>query len=135
MVLDKARTLLQFIKTILEVTSNDEQYQKMTLNCPYSYHIKIVGQDLEDIAKFTIGMGCDGKFAISPKNKPDVVITLTENAFFSIIKGNMTLEEAYFGNEADLWSKDGNWTSHCLGIKSVFDAIETATRRKIQGRL
>lgn len=130
MVLDKAMTLLKFVHAVRDVVNENKDFLEDTKN-NYSYYIKIVDELGDETVKFTIGLK-EGKWAIKPTYKPDVIVTITENAFFSCLKGSQTLEQAYFYGEADLWSSDSKPFNHIVGIKQLFDLIESSVRKKLE---
>jgi hypothetical protein len=130
MVLGRAITMLKFVHAIKEVVNEDAELLEDTKS-DTSYYMKIVDELGDESAKFTIGLK-DGKWAIKQMQNPDVVIIITESAFFSVLRGTHTLEQIYFYGEADLWSKDQNPISHIVGIKSLFDKIETVARKKLE---
>lgn len=130
MVLDRAITMLKFVHAIKEVVNEDSSLLEDTKS-DTSYYMKIVDELGDETVKFTIGLK-DGKWAIKPSYNPDVVITITESAFFSVLKGTHTLEQIYFYGEADLWSKDQNPIAHIVGIKGLFDRIESIARKKLE---
>lgn len=130
MVLDKSITLLRFVHAVKNVVNENPNFLEDTKN-NYSYYIKIVDELGDETVKFTIGLK-EGKWAIKPTYKPDVIVTITENAFFSTLKGSQTLEQAYFYGEADLWSNDGAPLNHIVGIKSLFDLISDTVRTKLE---
>lgn len=130
MVLDKAITMLKFVHAIKDIVNEDKNLLEDTKS-DFSYYVKIVDEIGNESTKFTIGIK-NGKWDIKPSYSPDVVITITESAFFSVLKGAHTLEQVYFYGEADLWSKDGKPISHMTGIKSLFDRIELIARKKLE---
>lgn len=130
MVLDKAVTMLKFVHLIRDIVNEDSQLVEDTKN-DYSYYVKIVDEIGNESAKFTIGLK-NNKWELKPTYTPDVVVTITESAFFSVLKGKQTLEQVYFYGEADLYAKDGKPISHMTGIKSLFDRIELVARKKLE---
>lgn len=130
MVFDKATTILKFVHAIKGVVNEDKQLLEDTKN-NISYYIKIVDEVGSESVKFTIGLK-ENKWDIKPTYKPDVVITMTEKAFFSVLKGTQTLEQSYFYGECDLWSADQNPISHIVGIKNLFDRISDLARNKLE---
>ena len=130
MVLDKAVTMLKFVHAIKEVVNEDSQLIEDTKN-EYSYYIKIVDELGNESAKFTIGLK-NNKWELKPSYSPDVVVTITESAFFSVLRGKHTLEQIYFYGECDLYAKDGKPMSHIIGIKNLFARIETLARKKLE---
>lgn len=130
MVLDKAVTLLKFIHVLKDIVNDDSQLIEDTKN-EYSYFIKIVDELGNESAKFTLGIK-NGKWELKPSYSPDVVITITESAFFSVLKGTHTLEQIYFYGECDLFSRDNQPMSHIIGIKNLFSRIESLARNKLE---
>ena len=130
MSVDKAGLLLKFVKIIKDTFNSTPDFFKTAENVKYSYYMKIVDEIGSEVTKFTIGFN-KGKMIMSPTYKPDVVITLTDNAFFSLLRGKATLEELYFAGEADLYSNDGHTYSHCIAIKTTFELMEKAIRDKM----
>jgi len=130
MVLDKTLTLLRFVHAIKEVVNEDSQLIEDTKN-EYSYYIKIVDELGNESAKFTIGLK-NNKWELKPSYSPDVVVTITESAFFSVLRGKHTLEQVYFYGEADLYAKDQKPMSHIVGIKNLFLRIESLARKKLE---
>lgn len=127
---DKATTLLKFVHIIKDVLNKDPTYFEATKDVDYSYHVQVVDNSGENITKFTIGVN-KGKMDINPKFNPDVIITMTESAFFGLLRGKTTLEEAYFSNNADISSRDGKTYCHAVGIKTTFDLMEKVVREKL----
>lgn len=130
MATDKTTTLLKFVKVIRDVLNNDPLYFQDTKDVDYSYTIKIIDEIGSEVSKFTLGVK-HGKMEINPTYSPDVLIMLTESAFFGLLRGKTTLEEAYFSNEADIWSKDGKPYCHALGMKRTFNKMEKVVREKL----
>lgn len=130
MVLDKAVTLIRFVHAIKEVVNDDSKLCEDTKN-NYSYYVKIVDELGNESTKFTIGLK-EGKWELKPSYSPDVVITITESAFFSVLRGTHTLEQIYFYGDCDLFAKDNRPMSHIIGIKNLFSRIETLARKKLE---
>ncbi len=130
MVLDKCVTMLKFVHAIKSVVNDDPDLVEDTKN-EYSYFIKIVDELGNESAKFTLGIK-NGKWEIKPSYSPDVVVTITESAFFSVLRGTHTLEQIYFYGECDLFSKDQKPMSHIIGIKNLFSRIELLARKKLE---
>ena len=128
--IDKAGLLLRFVKIIKEALNETPDFFRITKDTKYSYFIKVVDELGSEVTKFTLGI-YNGKMTLSPNYNPDVVISLTEHAFFSLLRGKATLEELYFAGEADLYSNDGHTYSHCLAIKSAFELMEKAIRERL----
>jgi hypothetical protein len=128
--IDKALTLLKFVKKISMILNNNPDFIQSTKDLNYSYYIKVVSDQGQEITKFTLGLQ-NGSVSITPHFKPDIILTLTESAFFGIIRGTVTLEETYFAGQSDLWSAKGDWSTHLPGLKLVFDKIEMAVRNEL----
>lgn len=134
MVIDKATSLMKFVKIVTEILNNEPEFFNRNKNLQYAYHFKVVDDSGSDITKFTLGV-YKGKITISPQYKPDVVITFLEGAFFDVIFNKQTIEEAYFAGEADIWVSTGNWTQHLAWIKEALDAMEKAIRLKLNEKI
>ena len=130
MALDKTITLLKFIHALKNIVNEDSQLIEDTKN-DYSYYIKIVDELGNESSKFTLGIK-NGKWELKPSYSPDVVVTITESAFFSVLRGTHTLEQVYFYGEADLFAKDMKPMSHIVGIKNLFSRIESLARNKLE---
>jgi len=133
-VVDKVTTLMKFVTVIKDILNEEPEFFERNKDLKYAYHFKIVDDSGSDVTRFTLGVK-NGKISIAPQYKPDVVITMYEGAFFDIIFGRQTVEEAYFAGECDLWAREGNWTMHLAWIKESLDAMEKAIRVKIDQRI
>lgn len=130
MSIDKAGLLLKFVKIIKDVLNDTPDFFRITKDTKYSYFIKVVDHLGSEVTRFVIGI-YNGKMTLSPTYNPDVIISLTENAFFSLLRGKETLEELYFAGEADLYSNDGHTYSHAVAIGNAFKLMERAIRERI----
>lgn len=128
--IDKAVTLLKFVHRIKDILNKNPDFIKSTEGIDYKYYIKIVDNTNQEIGKFTIGLK-NGQMELNPTYKPDVIMTMTENSFFGIIRGTTTLEESYFLGDADIWTADGNWSVHLPGLKTTFDRIQDSVRKEL----
>lgn len=129
--IDKAGLLLKFVKIIKDALNDTPDFFRITQNTKYSYFIKVVDKLGSEVTKFTLGI-YNGKMTMSPNYKPDVTVSLTEYAFFSLLRGKATLEELYFSGEADIYAIDGHTYSHALAIKNAFELMERTIRDKIE---
>lgn len=125
---------MRFVQIVTDILNNEPEFFNRNQNVQYAYHFKIVDDSGTDVTKFTLGVK-NGKIAMSPQYKPDVVITMLEGAFFDIIFGKQTVEEAYFAGEADIWSSKGDWTKHLAWIKESLDAMERQIRLQLDNKL
>ena len=130
MSIDKAGLLLRFVKIIKEALNDTPDFFRITKDTKYSYFIKVVDSLGSEVTKFTLGI-YNGKMTMSPTYNPHVIISLTENAFFSLLRGKATLEELYFAGEADIYAIDGHTYSHALAIKGAFELMERAVRERL----
>lgn len=128
--IDKAGLLLKFVKIIKDALNDTPDFFRITQNTKYAYHIRIVDELGSEVTKFTLGI-YNGRMTMSPTYNPDVVISLTDGAFFSLLRGKATLEEVYFAGEADLYSNDGHTYSHTVAIGNAFKLMERAIRERI----
>lgn len=128
--IDKARTMFKFMKLITEILDSDPEYHKRVGDDPCTYLIKVVDEIGSESSKFSLGFNGPKLALLKPKN-PDVIVVMTETAFFSILRNKMTLEEAYFSNEVDLSSRKGSWVAHVLGIKNAFDSMKSRIYDKL----
>lgn len=134
MPIDKSSSLMRFVQIVTDILNNEPEFFNRNQNVQYAYHFKIVDDSGTDVTKFTLGVK-NGKIAMSPQYKPDVVITMLEGAFFDIIFGKQTVEEAYFAGEADIWAAKGDWTKHLAWIKESLDAMEKQIRLQLDNKL
>lgn len=117
---------------IKDALNDTPDFFRITKDTKYAYHIKIVDNLGSEVTKFTLGI-YNGRMTMSPTYNPDVVISMTDNAFFSLLRGKATLEEVYFAGEADLYSNDGHTYSHTVAIGNAFKLMEAAIRSKLEG--